>query len=147
MRKLLFRARRAREKLRELSRVERLTYVQAWWELLAAALKHRFWSRLSTPALEELGARGGPMGPAPETRHLSLFEQATFTQPMGVPCLPRALALKRFLRRHGTGARLRLGMKKTPEGWTGHAWLEHEGRVIGDREDFVRTFVPFRETA
>lgn len=80
-------------------------------------------------------------------RLVALFTQAAATSAHGAACLPRSLALRRFLGRYGIESRLRLGMRKTDEGWTGHAWVEHAGQVVGDREEFVRQFVPFHETA
>lgn len=61
-------------------------------------------------------------------------------------CLPRSTALRRFLRRHGHPAELRLGLRRDNGRTLGHAWVEVEGTVVGDRADFVRSFVVLRTT-
>ncbi len=45
-------------------------------------------------------------------------------------CLPRALATYTLLRRQGVPATVRIGVKKGAGGLEGHAWVEHEGRVL-----------------
>ena len=61
-------------------------------------------------------------------------------------CLPRSTALRRLLRWHGHPAELRLGVRRENGRTLGHAWVEVEGTVVGDRPDFVRSFVVLRTT-
>lgn len=75
---------------------------------------------------------------------LAAFDRALRAQP-GVPgCLPRSLALRRFLARHGHGARLALGLRRTSGRRDGHAWVEAGGAVVTRDVDFTRTFLPLR---
>ena len=59
-------------------------------------------------------------------------------------CLPRALALRRFLHAHQVDAALRLGVRHTAAGIEGHAWVEIGGAPVHDESDFVGSFVPLR---
>jgi len=54
----------------------------------------------------------------------------------GGTCLVRALALRRFLARHGHETELRIGVASSPSGLKAHAWLlEGERILIGDGDD------------
>jgi hypothetical protein len=126
---------------------ERRVVLQSWTELLHCRLRLRFPRVLKAGEL----AFGTPRSAQPSEGVLArplaaLFELAQRTHVHSAACLLRALALRRVLQRHGVDTRLRLGMRKSTEGWMGHAWLEYDGAVLGDREEFVRTFIPFRET-
>jgi len=45
-------------------------------------------------------------------------------------CLPRSLALFRFLRSAGLAVEHRIGVRRFP--FDAHAWVEHRGRVVLD---------------
>lgn len=47
-------------------------------------------------------------------------------------CLERALVSYRFLRRAGARPTIVLGMKPSPAGWQGHAWIELGGAPFAD---------------
>jgi Transglutaminase-like superfamily len=65
--------------------------------------------------------------------------------PVGrVLCLPRSLALARFLELHGVAARVCLGFGRRADRLAGHAWVEHDGAVIGDEPGFVAAFARLR---
>lgn len=46
-------------------------------------------------------------------------------------CLSRSLALSRLLSARGVATRLRIGVKKHPDGIAAHAWLEYAGEPAG----------------
>lgn len=75
---------------------------------------------------------------------LAAFDRAMGLQPGAPPCLPRSLALRRFLARHGHAARLGLGLRREGGRFDGHAWVEAAGGVVTRDVDFTRTFVPLR---
>lgn len=56
-------------------------------------------------------------------------------------CLEQSLALFLLLRRRGIGAELRIGVQPFP--FTAHAWVEHEGRPVNEREDYVTRLAAF----
>jgi transglutaminase superfamily protein len=141
------RLRRLRRGLRQVSRLpysDRTLFLLAWRSLVASRIRVR-WGRVDwAEAVVEQ-----PNGPATrEIDHLvALFDAARDTLPVGASCLPRSLALRRFLAQNGVGTRLRLGARKVGREWSGHVWVERNGRIVGDRPELVRVFVPFRETA
>jgi hypothetical protein len=56
-------------------------------------------------------------------------------------CLVRALALEDLARREGAeGALVRVGVRRDRKGFEAHAWLEIDGRVVGDTPDNVASF-------
>ena len=46
-------------------------------------------------------------------------------------CLERSLTLYRLLRKMGVEARFVIGTTSPPAGFAAHAWVEHNGRVLG----------------
>ena len=131
---------------RQLPSADRPILLRAWRELLVYRLRVRF--RCGFPARDmAFDGSGLATSAVPVDRLVILFNQAAATSVHGTSCLPSSLALRRFLRRYGTETRLRLGTRKTEAGQAGHAWIEYDGRVIGDSEELVRQFVPFHETA
>ena len=56
-------------------------------------------------------------------------------------CLEQSLALFLLLRRRRIAAELRIGVQPYP--FSAHAWVEHEGRPINEREDYVTRLAPF----
>lgn len=61
-------------------------------------------------------------------------------------CLRRALVLETILRRHGFEASLRIGVCRVGEALRAHAWVESEGRPVGDRPDIAMEFLPLLST-
>lgn len=56
-------------------------------------------------------------------------------------CLEQSLALFLLLRRRGIPAELRLGVQPFP--FAAHAWVEHAGHPVNEREDYVTRLAPF----
>jgi hypothetical protein len=76
------------------------------------------------------------------SRLAELFRRAAARQAFAAGCAPRSLALTRLLRLQGLPARMRVGLRRAGDGLAGHAWVEHDGRVVGDDLVFVRRFTP-----
>jgi hypothetical protein len=56
-------------------------------------------------------------------------------------CLVRSLALHRLLERRGiSGSRIRVGVRKHDGRFEAHAWVELDGRVLGDEPEHTRAF-------
>ena len=122
---------------------------EAWVEILACRARLRLPRLLRAESFLRRALTGDPVAPR---RALTLgpllaaFDTALRAQP-GVPgCLPRSLALRRFLGRHGHAARLGLGLRRAEGRLRGHAWVEAQGAILTRDERFVRTFHPL-ETA
>ncbi len=136
--------------LRDLPHGQRLLFIRCWWVLLSTRMRLRAGpllagGRLLRRGLEERALRAAAR--LPEGELLALFEQAVATQVVAVPCLPRSLALARVLGQHGLPARIEIGMRTGSAGLEGHAWVEREGRVVGDAERLVGSFVRFTRAA
>jgi len=58
-------------------------------------------------------------------------------------CLSRSMVLWWLLRRRGLPARLRIGARKTGEGFEAHAWVEMANRAINDANDVQQRYTPF----
>ena len=134
------------------SQDQRLLF-EAWWRLLAAALRLRLAPRrtvaravLETTTREERYDRGGRGGTVPAVARAVARGAAHHVRPM--TCLPRALALQRMLAHRGISSVLRIGVRK--EGAVGkeaatlaaHAWIEVDGRAVGEPEAIEERFRP-----
>ncbi len=121
--------------------------VEAWAEILACRARLRFPRLFGTEAWlrRELGNTESGAGVAEgDDALLQAFRRAALTTPEGAGCLPRALALRRYLARHGQPSRLGLGLKREEGRLRGHAWVEVAGRIASDDEAFVRSFTRLR---
>ncbi len=105
---------------------ERALFAEAWCRLLVHDLAFR-WRRDGRQLRRSSGRRPG-QGPAPDTeRLLAVFERAAHNRPGRAACLPRSLALRGFLGRHGVVATVRIGLRRSGAGIEGHAWVERDG--------------------
>jgi transglutaminase superfamily protein len=61
-------------------------------------------------------------------------------------CLVRALALQRILERRGiTGSVVRIGVRRNADQLLAHAWVEHDGVILGDSASMVANFTVLAE--
>ena len=61
-------------------------------------------------------------------------------------CLVRAIALEQMIVKAGAGpAVVRVGVLTGPDRFLAHAWIEREGRVIGDEPARVAMFTPLHD--
>jgi hypothetical protein len=108
-------------------------------------MRLRFPRLLDAPDLvrRELEVRAAEVGvTGDEARLRRLFELAAGSHLMTMPCLPRSLALHRFLRRHGHPSQVRVGMRRESGGLRGHAWVERRGTPL-ESPTIIRSFVRF----
>lgn len=125
---------------------DRRLLMEAWLTLLSVRLRlslHRLFRR-STNLLARQGALGMrlPAEPAAPTRLSEIVAIAARNHLSAMSCLPRALALRTMLARRGVESTLRIGVRKTPDGLDGHAWLEIDRNVIDDVPDVATRFAP-----
>jgi hypothetical protein len=123
---------------------ERRLYLAAWWTLLACRLRLRFPELLNGRRL----LAGAFTGRGASRRSLhsigrlaAVFRRAHRDQLVASSCLPRSVALLRFLARNGVAARLELGLRRDTAGLTGHAWVVHDGEPVNDSSAFVGRYV------
>jgi hypothetical protein len=135
-------------RLRRLSREEARALVHAWWLLLAVDLGLRLlpFSRLEGWFAPE--PREGPAaGPPDETAVPRLVWATTAAArhhlyPMR--CLPQALCLRWLLGRLGIAAELRIGVERRRGDLRAHAWVECDGRPVGEDFRVADRFAPLR---
>ena len=132
------------------SRDQRLL-CEAWWRLLAAAL--RLWvapRRTVATALVESAPRARSSeagGTAAQVTRAVGRAAAHHLRPM--TCLPRSIALQRMLARRGIASRMQIGVSKeggAPSGITAHAWIEVDGEPVGEPQAIEERFLPLLGT-
>ena len=122
---------------------EGVLVAEAWTELLACRARLRLPRLLAAEAFLRREMRGPTpeptTGPSRDALLLA-FTRAVNAQPGTPGCLPRSLALRRFLVRNGEPGRIHLGLKRKAGRLRGHAWVEVAGRIVSGDEAFVRSF-------
>jgi hypothetical protein len=130
-----------------MTRLSRLTPANVWaflraWAVLLAAdlglrlLPFRRLESLLTPrprGEEDEGAVGRLVWATAAAARHHLY-------PMR--CLPRALCLRWLLGRHGIRADLRIGVARHEARLDAHAWVEREGRPVGEGPGVADRFAP-----
>jgi hypothetical protein len=117
--------------------------LRAWWSLLCTVgllanrgFEHTYgrYARMAAPAADgdtaELLARA--------ERAFLIAENFFVMRSAPRDCLPRSLALYRFLRSVGVPAEHRIGVTRYP--FEAHAWVRSGDRLVLDSPDFVRGF-------
>jgi hypothetical protein len=130
-----------------LGQADRSAYTRAWWTLLDCRV------RLALPCLgspvhvppQDPGRSSQSKDEARTARLLAIFHLAGRTHLFNPTCLPRSLALRRFLSRHGIASELRLGLRRSRDGFEGHAWIERLGVPLDDPKR-VGSYVPLEWT-
>jgi hypothetical protein len=111
-------------------------FAQAWTALLAADLGLRalpFARMARVPRVSPPEPRGAPPEEATVGRLVWATAAAARHHLYAMPCLPRALALRWLLARHGIAAELRIGVARRAGELAAHAWVEWRGRAVGER--------------
>lgn len=75
-----------------------------------------------------------------ETAALCVAKAAAF-HPGRAECLEQSLALWLLLRRRNIEAELRIGVQTLP--FMAHAWVEHDGRPVNERTEYVEGLAAF----
>ncbi|MDH3254415.1 MAG: lasso peptide biosynthesis B2 protein [Acidobacteriota bacterium] len=137
------------QRFRRLSRDEKKTLVQAWCLLPLVDVCLRAASFES--AKKALGVVVGKEPSVPdldvEPERLSrLVEIASRQHLWPIRCLPRAMVLEGLLRRSGVDCALQIGARREARGVAAHAWVEIEGRPIGEAENVDERFPPLSRT-
>ena len=74
-----------------------------------------------------------------------LIRGAASLHPLPVACLERSIVLRQMLRRRGVEAELKIGVRREGEKVRAHAWLEHDGRPVGEPEEVEERFATLKE--
>lgn len=77
---------------------------------------------------------------------VAAYDQANRLVPLNTNCVSRSHALRAFLAAAaGLQSEVVIGVKLRP--FAAHCWLEQEGRLVGDRLDYVDAFTPIAVVA
>ena len=117
---------------------------EAWWCLLAVDLGLRL---VPYPRVERLFRRAPREGSRPGAasavaRCVWAAGAASRHHLWPMRCLPHALCLRRLLARRGIVGVLRIGVARDEDRLLAHAWVEWEGKPLGEREDSIARFEP-----
>ncbi len=134
----------SREGLSEQRILHRPTALRAWWSLLATTQAlwsqgfpsvYRRCSRLAKPVADD-----GDPDDLLERSECAFAQAEHFFVMRSAPrdCLPRSLALYRFMVSVGVPVDHCIGVMRFP--FASHAWVEYRGRVLNDSEAHVRLY-------
>ena len=124
------------------------------WLLLLISLRlHRHGYQKTLDYVNSLSASVVPLGLQTEIAKETAFALAVAIRigPWRPQCLTRSLALAWLLKRRGIPFVLRIGIPRgttvgregEPVSFSAHAWVEHDGIVLNDRQDVALQFSAF----
>ena len=130
---------------RRLTRQERRLLSAAWLTLAVAPLalalvpfrRLRGWAEGGTTSRRRADT-------ATPERVAALVEAAARHHLYPMRCLPQALCLRWLLGRLGIAAELRIGVERRRGDLRAHAWVERDGRPVGEDFRVADRFAPLR---
>jgi hypothetical protein len=116
---------------------DRHLFVQAWLLLLAVDLALRMLPFRKVHGWIESSGPKKKISKAEQTEAVILrirdfVDRAARHHLYGMTCLRRSLALQWLLSRRGLDTRLQFGVRRENGNLQAHAWLEYEGKSIGE---------------
>ncbi|MEM7482288.1 MAG: lasso peptide biosynthesis B2 protein [Acidobacteriota bacterium] len=116
-----------------MSRRQWAVLIRAWFVLTVISISLRC---VPLPTLRNFLRRCSPLEGSPamsgaEVRRL--VTRAGRLHPARVVCLQRSLCLEYLLRRQGTLADFRLGVRRSGDSIEAHAWVELNGEPLGEQ--------------
>lgn len=134
-----------------LSPKEWLFFIEAWFWLLI------FDIGLRTQPFSDLQAYAACLASQPknspaQTRKLicalqTAIDHARYNHLYPMTCLRRALTLQKMLAQRGIASELKIGVRKEADQLSAHAWLEYQGKPLGESEQIVEKFVELMKAA
>jgi hypothetical protein len=120
--------------------VTRLLALRAWWTLLRVRLSlarrgfARTYDEASQAAMPVVSPERDPQAVlAAAVPAFARAEEFFYLKTAPADCLPRSLALFRFLRAAGLPVEHCIGVQQFP--FAAHAWTEYRGRIVHDDPD------------
>jgi hypothetical protein len=117
----------------------------AWPRVLATRVRLRRWRGAPMLALMRPAAGERCALPVAQAEAMARAVARAARAVPGARCLARAIALVRWLRARGAPARLALGVRRTSGGVQAHAWVEFDGRALGEDASGLAGFQPLAE--
>ena len=116
---------------------------RAWWVLLVV---DRALRRQPLPQVQErfraetLHSWRSSLAAMERMAHLVAIAARHHLRPM--TCLQQAVTLQHLLQRQGVEADLWIGVQREGRDLRAHAWLHHQGRMVGEAQDVARLYLP-----
>lgn len=128
---------------------DRLFFIQAWFLLLGIDLALRTLPLHRVQAwIQSLGrtkkAPGREQTDAIISRASEFVDRAARHHLYAMTCLRRSLALQWLLARSGLDTRLQYGVRRENGKLQAHAWLEYQGRSIGEKVEPTSQYSPLK---
>lgn len=112
--------------------------VRAWWGLAAFDIAACLGFARIHKTVRECRVRAASMRAPAAGDVVWAVEEACVWYVKRVPCLQRSAVATRLLRRCGVRAELVIGFRPLP--FESHAWVEVDGRVVNDRQQYRTAF-------
>lgn len=128
---------------RKLTVSDWLLLAEAWWGLLyfSLVIKRTSFDRLDEQLKFTGSTEAALSDPLPFAWRLQkLVYLASRLHRPGMTCLVRACTLQRMLCRRGIPSALRIGMNRSGDAISAHAWVEVRGQAVGEPEDIGDRF-------
>ena len=141
-------------KLRSASRLsptDWLYFIQAWFWLLVfdLGLRTRPFPDLQAFAAR-LAKRPAPLPEQTESMIRALkaaVDHARYNHLYPMTCLRRAFTLQKLLAQCGIAAELKIGVRKEAGQLSAHAWLEYQGKPLGEPERITEQYAALMKTS
>jgi hypothetical protein len=141
------------QKLRNASRLSPrgwLFFIEAWFWLLIFDIGLR---TLSFSKIQVYAANLA-LYPAPFSKQIdelilalsNAVDHARYNHLYPMTCLRRSLTLQKMLSERGISTELKIGVHKEAKQLIAHAWVEYQGKPIGEREYIAEKFSPLQKT-
>ncbi len=136
--------------LRKFRRASRLSFaewflfLQAWVWLLFFDIGLR---TCPFPSLQTFAARLSIRSVPSEQAETTIqavrtaVDRARYNHLYLMTCLRRSLALQKMLAQRGIVAELKIGVQKDPDMLSAHAWVEYQGKSIGEPENVMDQYM------
>ena len=128
---------------RSLTRREWPALMEAWWRLgrTSLALRRVSYDRLLSSTRFNPKEKANPNNDLVFAQRLQqLISMAARCHIPPKTCLSRAITLHQMLARGGIQSRVCIGVGKITNNVQAHAWVEVEGKAIGEAEDITERF-------
>jgi len=127
-------------KLTQLSAIELILFIQAWfnlakWHYLIAYRPYEKWYK--SLDFESSNVQNNQDNKKLISNVVSLSEKAARNHLVKMNCLRRCLSQKELLKNRGIKSTLHIGVKITDDQLFAHSWLSVNDRVINDSEEVI----------
>lgn len=127
----------------KLSLLDWLTLIESWWRLFYFhhALLTTSYNRLKDSTQRIDSETLNPARQLILAEHLQrLVRYAAQLHPISMTCLDKSLTLQKILSKRNIPAQIKIGARKIEDTLYAHAWVEVNGKPIGESDDIAQKF-------